>query len=59
MEEVAKIFGDQDEVVVFAEDIQVGTTENELVVKEHHFAAVAESIKDKVDVTKHENVELV
>ena len=55
LEEVAMIFGDRDEVVVFTEDIQVGDTENELVVKEHHGAAVRDNAKSEFEVTKHED----
>lgn len=35
LEEVAALFGDQDEVMVYTEDLQLGEGENELVVKEH------------------------
>lgn len=49
------IFGDHDEVVVFTEDIQVGLTENELVVKEHHGAAVVDSIESEAEITKQED----
>jgi hypothetical protein len=34
LEEVAALFGDQDEVMVYTEDLQLGEGENELVVKE-------------------------
>lgn len=36
LEEVAALFGDQDEVMVFTEDVQLGDGEDELVVKDHH-----------------------
>ena len=54
LEEVAQIFGDRDEVVVFTEDIQVGLIENELMVKEHHGGAVVDNIKNEVEITKDE-----
>ena len=55
LEEVAMIFGDRDEVVVLTEDIQVGLTENEFVVKEHHGASVMDSIKSEAEITKRED----
>jgi len=36
LEEVAAVFGDQDEVMVFTEDVQLGDGEDEIVVKDHH-----------------------
>ena len=35
LEEVAALFGDQDEVVIFTEDLQLGNHDNEIVVKDH------------------------
>ena len=54
LEEIAMMFGDRDEVVVFTADIQVGLAENELAVKEHHGGAVVDSIKSEAEITKHE-----
>ena len=55
LEEVAKIFGDQEEVVVFSSEIQAGNTEDDLVVKESHAEADTEgSLKETH--THRENV---
>lgn len=35
LEEIAALFGDQDEIIVFSEDIQTGSTAGELVINEH------------------------
>lgn len=35
LEEIAKLFGDDDEVMVYAEDIHVDRNTHELVVEEH------------------------
>lgn len=59
LEEIAAIFGDQDEVVVFSEDIQVGANDDELVVKEHHAkGAATESVKDEGAPTHRETIAL-
>ena len=55
LEEVAVIFGDRDEVVIFTEDIQVGAAENELVANEHHGAAEVENTKREVEISGHED----
>lgn len=59
LEEVATLFGDQDEVVVFSADIQAGSTEDELVVTEHHGKAGAtENMKEETTPTHRETVDL-
>ena len=59
LEEIAAIFGDQDEVVVFSEDIQVGGSGDELVVKEHHEkGAATDSAKDEGAPTHRETIVL-
>ncbi|KAL6246340.1 hypothetical protein RBB50_006576 [Rhinocladiella similis] len=60
LEEVAAIFGDQDEVMVFSNDVQLGENEEELVVKEHHHGrdATASGEKGQVTPEHHETVVL-
>ena len=48
LEEIAALFGDQDEVMIFSEDIHVDHTTHELVVDTHGNAAADGGVNHRV-----------
>ena len=60
LEEVAKLFGDQDEVIVFADNIELDATNDDgLIIKNHQEQNVGmRKMQDKEATAHHEVVDL-
>ncbi len=57
LEEIATLFGDQDEVMVFSEDIQTGGGAGELVIREHQVKQGGdEENAEKREVPSHREI---
>ncbi len=55
LEEIAALFGDENEIMVFSEDIQTGSTAGELVIRERG-RTEAETAAEKTEVPAHREV---
>ncbi|RVX65797.1 hypothetical protein B0A52_10328 [Exophiala mesophila] len=58
LEEIAVIFGDQDEVVIFSEDLAVGDSPEDLVVRNHAAGEGENDTAEKASELHHETVRL-
>lgn len=56
LEEIATLFGDKDEVMVFSEDIQAGSNAGELVIKEHVKEGDEKDAVGKQEMPSHREV---
>ena len=59
LEEVAALFGDQHEIMIFSDDIQAGAVSGELVIKDHVTEKTGDDAAGKAELSaRHEFVEL-
>ncbi|KAK5047104.1 hypothetical protein LTR84_007047 [Exophiala bonariae] len=57
LEEIAALFGDHDDVMVYSEDIQTGTNAGELVIKQHgQNEKTVDHTAEKTDASTHREV---
>lgn len=57
MEEIAILFGDKDEIVVYSEDIHIDNTTHELVIGEHGNAKVSHVATEATRPTESKDIE--